>query len=96
MKKNDKSYKAKVSEYLTKAHSEKRFVVIDTLTNEVIDDNKGEGFRTEDKAIVHYELKQFGKTNKSKDKHIGKVNKYLTQKASDKRKIEIDEDELDE
>lgn len=90
------NYKAKLSDHLTKTHSEKRFVVIDTDTNNVIDDNKGEGFRTEEKAVAHYELKAFGKTTKSKEKHDGKVQKFHTQKAIEKRTIELDEADIDE
>lgn len=56
-----KDYKAIVSVHLTKKNGEQRFVVVDTQTGDVIDNNKGEGFRTENKAIRHYELKEFGK-----------------------------------
>ena len=56
-----KTYKAIVSPHLTHQNGEKRFVVVSKETGEVLDNNKGEGFRTENKALTHFELKTYGK-----------------------------------
>lgn len=63
-----KEYKAIVSETLTRAFSEKRYVIVDVKTHEVLDNNKGEGYRTADKALTKYELKKHGRiVNHAKD-----------------------------
>ena len=85
-----KTYKAIVSEHLTKQNSQKRFVVVDK-EGKVLDNNKGEGFVTEEKAIAHYELKTFGKTEHQVKKHKGKTEKRYAEKAEQKHQIDLDE-----
>lgn len=66
-----KEYKAIVSEVLTRQHGDKRYVVVDA-NGDVLDNNKGEGFATESKAITRYELKTFGHTSKDEEKRLSK------------------------
>lgn len=82
-----KSYKAKLAEHLTHSAGEKRWVIINPETNEVLDDNKGDGYATESKAINHYEVKTFGKSHKAEERHAGKVEKFYSQKADSKHDI---------
>lgn len=67
-----KSFKAVVSEHLTRKHSENRYVVVSVETGNVLEDNKGEGFTTESKAIHAYEVKHFTKTSKDLEKLAAK------------------------
>lgn len=66
------NFKAAVSEHLTKEHGEKRFVIVDKETNEVLDSNDGQGFTTENKAITQYSIKNGIPTRKEKEKLISK------------------------
>lgn len=70
----EKQYKAKVSEILTRKHSEKRWVITDE-SNNILDDNHGEGYTSANKAFTKYELKEFGETTKDKERRIGKKEK---------------------
>ena len=47
------------------------YVVVDA-NGDVLDNNKGEGFATESKAITRYELKTFGHTSKDEEKRLSK------------------------
>lgn len=62
-----KDFKAIVSEHLTKQHSEKRFVVVGK-NGEVLDSNDGQGFISENKAIVAYSKKHGIKLEKDLDR----------------------------
>lgn len=61
-------YKAKVSTHLTHKSGEKRWVIVNSNTNEILDDNHGEGYSTESKAITKFEIKSFGSPKKIKEK----------------------------
>ena len=71
-----KDFKAVVSDHLTKQHSEKRYVVVSKL-----DTNDGQGFISENKAIVAYSKKHGIKLEKDlervEDKAYRQARKML-------------------
>lgn len=75
-----KDFKAIVSEHLTKQHSEKRFVVV-AKNGDVLDTNDGEGYSSENKAIVTYSKKHGIKLEKDlervEDKAYRQARKML-------------------
>lgn len=81
-----KDYKAILSTHLTKEFGQEKYVVVDKDGN-VLDNNKGEGFNTEDKALYHYEIKTFGKTSRQKEKFLGKKEKEYSKKALTKHAL---------
>lgn len=75
-----KDFKAIISEHITKQHSEKRFVVVDK-NGDVLDSNDGEGYTSENKAIVAYSKKHGIKLEKDlervEDKAYRQARKML-------------------
>lgn len=86
-----KDYKAKVSDHLTKSNSEKRYVVVDVETDEILDNNDGHGYKSENSALTSYELKHFGKTSSTDEKL-----KTKRRRADVKRKLEAHKPSLEE
>lgn len=75
-----KDFKAIVSDHLTKQHSEKRYVVV-SEDGDVLDTNDGQGFISENKAIVVYSKKHGIKLEKDlervEDKAYRQARKML-------------------
>ena len=58
---SEKTYKAIISKKLSKGY-EKRWVIVDAETNEVLDDAQGYGYKTPQKAYAAYGYKSARKT----------------------------------
>lgn len=70
-----KDFKAIVSDHLTKQHSEKRYVVV-SKDGDVLDTNDGQGFISENKAIVAYSKKHGIKLEKEFKHHMNAGNLF--------------------
>lgn len=54
MKSNVNNIEIVLSEHLTRQHGENRFVIMEVETHKILENNKGEGFRSKNKAYAHY------------------------------------------